>query len=288
MSAAPAIGQQPPLRVTLLGTGTPTPSAERMGACLLVETPVHRLLFDAGRGCVIRLDQARVPWPQLSDVFLSHLHADHTFALPDIFVMGWTLGRTQPLQVRGPVGTQAMMTSMVKSVELDVASRALNGRQLPQHVVTEIQPGVVFDNQGLRVTAFEVDHVLKPSYGFRIDYGGHSAVYSGDTRLSATLIEQAKGVDLLIHEVVMAGSNPTPQQQFVLAAHTQPAEAARVFQEARPKLAVFTHVLLMAGATPQGVLDAARRSYSGRVEMGADLMTIDVSNAGIDVRPLNP
>jgi hypothetical protein len=77
----------PRLRVTLLGTGTPTPSVDRFGACTLIEAGARKLLFDAGRGCVIRLDQVHMPWRELTDVFLTHLHADHIFALPDVFLM---------------------------------------------------------------------------------------------------------------------------------------------------------------------------------------------------------
>jgi ribonuclease Z len=86
-----AIAQAPKIsasvKVTLLGTGSPTLSAKRFGPCTLVEAGSERLLFDAGRGCAIRLAQARVPWRELTNVFLTHLHADHTFALPDLFLM---------------------------------------------------------------------------------------------------------------------------------------------------------------------------------------------------------
>jgi ribonuclease Z len=277
-------GAESRLRLTLLGTGTPTPSAERMGACLLVETATQHLLFDAGRGCVIRLDQVHIAWPQLTDVFLTHLHADHTFSVGDVYLMGWVLGRTQPLTIRGPTGTQALMTHTAQALEIDIASRAANGRQLPTYSVTEITPGVVYERDGLSVRAFEVDHTVKPAYGYRIEYAGHSAVFSGDTRYSENLIAQAKGVDVLVHEVVAAGTNPTPQQRYVLAGHTQPAEAGRVFEQVRPKLAVYTHVLLLAGASAADVMAATQRAYNGRVEMGVDLMTIEISDAGVRVQ----
>jgi len=123
--SAGAQAPQPPqtVQVTLLGTGSPTLSVERMGPCTLIEAASERLLFDAGRGCAIRLAQARVPWRELTQVFLTHLHADHTFALPDLHVMGWVLGRIDTLEVHGPSGTSEMMTSMIRAVEPDIASR---------------------------------------------------------------------------------------------------------------------------------------------------------------------
>ena len=121
-----AIAQAPQgssVKLTLLGTGSPTLSAERMGPCTLVEAGSERLLFDAGRGCAIRVAQARVPWRDLTRVFLTHLHADHTFALPDLYDMGWILGRVDPLEVYGPVGTDEMWTAMIRAIEPDIASR---------------------------------------------------------------------------------------------------------------------------------------------------------------------
>jgi ribonuclease Z len=94
-----------------------------MGPCTLVEAGRERLLFDAGRGCAIRLSQARVPWRELTHVLLTHLHADHIFAVPDVHVMGWILGRTDPFDVHGPAGTNEMLTAMIRAVEPDIASR---------------------------------------------------------------------------------------------------------------------------------------------------------------------
>ena len=157
-----AIAQAPQdsttVKVTLLGTGSPTLSAERMGPCTLVEAGSEKLLFDAGRGCAIRLAQARVPWRELTHVFLTHLHADHTFALPDLYDMGWILGRVDPLEVHGPVGTGEMLTAMIRAIDPDIASRlrSVPTRKPPAYRVTEIQPGVVYEHGGMKVTAFDV------------------------------------------------------------------------------------------------------------------------------------
>src|SRR5215469_16859700 len=164
----------PVIKITLLGTGTPTPSIERFGTCILVEAGSRKLLFDAGRGCVIRLDQVHIPWRELTDVFLTHLHADHTFALPDIFLMGWILGRTDSFEVRGPNGTNEMVASMVHALDVDIASRVRNARQPPKYTATEIAPGIVYERDGVKVTAFEVDHGVKPAFGYRIDFQGRS------------------------------------------------------------------------------------------------------------------
>lgn len=273
-------------KVTLLGTGTPTPSAERFGACILVEAGTRKLLFDAGRGCVIRLEQVHIPWRELTDVFLTHLHADHTFALPDVFLMGWILGRTASFDVHGPAGTREMFTAMVHALDVDIASRVVNGREPPKQSVTEIAPGVVYQRDGIKVTAFDVDHTVKPAFGYRIDFNGRSAVLSGDTKYSENLIRNAHGVDVLVHEVVFGSPGLTPQQQFVMNnGHTVPEKAAQVFNTVKPRLALYTHVLLLGSASDDDVMSATRKLYPGRVEMGTDLTEINIGS-GIDVRHL--
>lgn len=276
--------QAPPqtVHVTLLGTGSPTLSAERMGPCTLIEAGSVRLLFDAGRGCAIRLAQARVPWRDLTEVFLTHLHADHTFALPDLHVMGWILGRTDPLDVHGPSGTSEMMTSMIRAIEPDIASRlrTIPTRKPPAYRSTEIRPGVVYERAGIKVTAFDVPHSISPAFGYRIDANGRSIVLSGDTRYSETLIQHAQGVDVLVHEVVFGAA--TAEQQQIAKAHTTPEDAAQVFAATKPKLAIYSHLILF-GASADDVVAATQKVYNGRVEMGTDLTVIEVGDS-INVR----
>jgi ribonuclease Z len=282
--SAGAQAPQPPqtVQVTLLGTGSPTLSVERMGPCTLIEAGSERLLFDAGRGCAIRLAQARVPWRDLTQVFLTHLHADHTFALPDLHVMGWVLGRTDTLEVHGPSGTSEMMTSMIRAVEPDIASRlrSVPTRKPPVYHATEIQPGVVYERGGMKVTAFEVPHSISPAFGYRIDANGRSIVLSGDTRYSETLIRNAQGVDVLVHEVVFGAA--TAEQQQIANAHTTPEQAAQVFAATKPKLAIYSHLILF-GAPADDVVAATQKGYSGRVEMGTDLTVIEVGDS-INIR----
>lgn len=238
-----------------------------MGPCTLIEAGSVRLLFDAGRGCAIRLAQARVPWRDLTQVFLTHLHADHTFALPDLHVMGWVLGRTDALDVHGPSGTSEMMTSMVRAVEPDIASRlkSVPTRKPPVYRTTEIQPGVVYERSGVKVIAFDVPHSISPAFGYRIDANGRSIVLSGDTRYSETLIRNAQGVDVLVHEVVFGAA--TTEQQQITSAHTTPEQAAQVFAATKPKLAVYSHLILF-GASADDVVAATQKVYIGASRNG--------------------
>jgi ribonuclease Z len=254
-----------------------------MGPCTLVEAGSEKVLFDAGRGCAIRLAQAGVPWREWTTVFLTHLHADHTFALSDLFLTGWILGRAEALDVRGPKGTREMIGSMIKGIDLDVATRLKSGmrlRQPPAYVATEIEPGVVYDRAGMKVTAFDVPHSISPAFGYRIDANGRSIVLSGDTRYSETLIRNAQDVDVLVHELVFGAA--TTEQQFITEAHTTPEQAAKVFAATKPKLAIYSHLILF-GSSAADALTATQKVYGGRVEMGTDLTVIEVGDS-INVR----
>ena len=271
-------------RVTLLGTGTPRPLMERFGPSILVEAGSEVLLFDVGRGSLQRLEQAGVPYSRLTGVFLAHLHSDHVVGLPDLWLSGWLVSRrTVPLQLWGPAGTAAMAGHLRQAYAFDLNIRVeddkahFDGGQL---LATDVAEQVALNRNGVTVTAFFVDHEpIKPALGYRIGYQGRSVVLSGDTRKSQNLIRHAKGVDVLIHEVAAAPAKELAQSALsrgILAHHTTPREAAEVFREAAPKLAVYSHIVLRGGATAGEVMRDTRRTYGGKLVMGEDLMTIDV------------
>jgi len=146
----------------------------------------------------------------------------------------------------------------------------------------------VYLQNGVRVTAFQVDHATaKPAFGYRIDYAGRSVVLSGDTRLSENLIRSSKGVDVLIHEVAWARPELLKKSEaarIIIGLHTTPEEAGTVFARTKPRLAVFSHVVLVTTdpafrePTNADVLELTRKTYEGPLEMGEDLMTIEIGD----------
>ena len=112
------------IRVTLLGTGVPTPVMERFGPSTLVEAGGEILLFDAGRGVLQRLFQLQTPLQAVRSVFLTHLHSDHVVGLPDLWLTGWLMGKPEvPLRIWGPRGTAAMMTHLDQAFQCDIRIR---------------------------------------------------------------------------------------------------------------------------------------------------------------------
>ena len=273
-------------RVTLLGTGAPPPSLERFGPSTLIEAGGQKFIFDAGRGAMQRLHQLGIPFCDISGMFLTHHHSDHVVGFPDLWLTGW-IGRpwgkrSVPLEVWGPVGTVQMMEHLPKAFHVDIRVRSKSyspeGVKLAAH---EIREGVVFDGDGVRVSAFEVDHGGEelPAFGYRIEYRNRVAVLSGDTTFNENLIRHADGADLLVHEVTAAAGSAAEsaaQLKRIGANHTTPEQAGEVFARARPRLAVYNHLLLFGSATAEDLIPATRQKYDGPLVVGVDLLQIDI------------
>lgn len=221
--------------VTLLDTGTPALSATRFGPSTLVQAGGLNLLFDAGRGASIRMAQSDVSPGQISALFITHLHSDHVNGLPDLWMAGYRPhpeARSAPLPLFGPTGTKQLGDNVVLAFQADSDLRgrggriAVNAEKIEPHEITS--DGVVFEQNGVRVTAFQVSHV-DTSFGYRVDYNGKSVLMSGDTSFDTNLIAHGQDVDLLVHQVRM---RPPGANNGI---HTSPEDAGRVFSETNTK-----------------------------------------------------
>lgn len=289
-----AVAAAQDFKVTLLGTGSPNPLPDRFGPSTLIEAGPEKLLFDAGRGASIRLWQAHVPIGSITATFISHFHSDHTVGIPDLWLTGWIQrpygNRRGPFVIHGPTGTTAMMDALQRAYAEDLRIRDAD-EHYPMTAVAvdahDFVEGVVYERNGVRVTAITVDHgdLIKPAFGFRIDYRGRSVVLSGDTRFSPHLIEAAKGADLVVHEV--AATTPellarSTVVQAIFAHHTSPQDAGRVFAMVKPKLAVYTHLVLIGDETVKppsvdALIAQTRETYAGPLVSGRDLMQFVVT-----------
>ncbi len=286
IALVPAAAHGQEIKVTLLGTGCPLPVMHRFGPSTLVQAGEQKWVFDAGRGALQRLTQLKVRWQDVRGVFFTHLHSDHVVGFPDLWLSGWVVppGRPVPLHVWGPRGTSNMIAHLEQAYAFDIRMRLEDDRAAPDGVVIlaeEISEGVVYDQGRVQITAFEVDHTpVKPAFGYRIDYAGHSVVLSGDTRVSDNLIRYAQGVDVLVHAVaapdtLQRAGIPPALVQSIVAHHVTPEQAGEVFARVKPKLAVYSHIVLPA-ATEQDLLPPTRKTYAGPLELGEDLMVIAI------------
>jgi ribonuclease Z len=262
------------MRVTLLGTGTPFPNTERFGSAILVEVAGKRLLFDCGRGVVIRLTQAGVSPKDIDGLFLTHLHSDHVVGIPDLWLSGWFMGRNKPLPTWGPLGTLSMAKHLSQAFAFDVRIRQSAPDPLPAKGVEidakDVEQGEIYNDGSARISAFLVDHgTVKPAFGYRVDSADHAVVISGDTKFCQNLVDFARGADCLIHVAWSPGwKNRTPPSERSIASAE---DAGRVFAIVKPKLGVVYHY-----KDEEGLWDAVRKEYQGPLVIARDLMTINV------------
>jgi ribonuclease Z len=291
-------------KVTLLGTGVPIPSPERFGPSTLVEAGDQKLLIDAGRGATIRLYQLKVPIGRIDALLLTHYHSDHTSGIPDVWLTGWLEShfgtRKTPFRVIGPTGAKVLMENLERAYALDIRIRIADEKLPPEGIATLVteydRDGLVYEKSGVKVIAFEVDHgeVIKPAYGYRIEYGGRAVVISGDTRFNQNVIKYGTGADLLVHEVAAAPPELMKEAfvQRIIGHHVTPREAGMVFALTKPKLAAFTHVVQLASdrippPTLNDMLAETRQTYDGPLQLGEDLMCFEIGE-GITVRRYLP
>jgi ribonuclease Z len=271
-------------KVILLGSGPgPRVDLQQFGPSILIEAGGERLLFDCGRGSTLRMAQIGISHGSISRLFLTHLHSDHVIQIPDLLLTGWVGGgRKIPLEVWGPSGTVDMMDHMQQAFAFDIHMRRDIDEKAPADGIKvlshDISEGIVFNKDGIKVTAFLVDHgPVKPAFGYRIDYRGHSIVLSGDTRVSENLIQFAKGTDVLFHEVLdeetVRNWFPNNPQivESILAKHTTPQQAGEVFAQVKPRLAVYSHA-----PNAERVITQTRKTYSGPLQGAEDLLTIEI------------
>jgi ribonuclease Z len=287
------------LTVILLGTGNPIPRLDRFGPSTLVEAGAETLLFDCGRGVAQRLRQLQRPL-RVTAVFLTHLHSDHIVGIPDLWLTGWLFSpSTEPFRLWGPTGSKEMMVNLKKAYQADIRIRIETEKLPPQGVAVlaeDITEGAVYEKNGVKVTAFDVDHgPIKPALGYRIDYGGRSVVISGDTRFSENLIRFATGTDVVVHEVAAAKEellSKSERVRGVMEHHTTPEEAGTVFARVKPKLAVYTHLGLLgmdpiSAPTIEDLIARTRKTYAGPLEVGEDLLTLKVGDT-VEVQRFTP
>jgi ribonuclease Z len=264
------------LRVVLCGTGNPLPDRSRADACTAIFAGGNFYLVDTGPGAWKNLALWHIPAARLAAVMLTHYHSDHIGDLGEVNLQTWAQGRDHPLRVYGPPGVAEVVGGFAQAYALDEGYRVAhhgaalmppgNWKMEPIAVEIDTPPGAspcaggsatVLEENGLKVTAFTVDHrPVVPAYGYRFDYKGRSVVVSGDTIKCANLVNEARGADVLINEAQSAHMVKLIQEAAqrrgnarvakimhdILLYHTTPVQAATEANEAGVKLLVLSHI----------------------------------------------
>jgi ribonuclease Z len=284
------------MTVILLGTGIPLPNPERGTAATLVLAGEHAVLVDTGRNALVRL--ASTGRDDVSLVVYTHYHSDHIAGLGEILVNRAIAGATEPLPVIGPAGAKAVVDGFRAAYALEDGYRvAHHGEHWSSRgasaAVKEAEPGVVWEEDGLRVTMFAVDHApVVPAVGYRFDYQGKSVVVSGDTKKTPAMVEMSRGADLLVHEAVdrqtidqamplMQRGQPrrAAMTADMMSHHTTTLEVAEIARDAGVKKLALTHLVPSIPATDAAEEAFARgmaEIYQGPIVVGRDGTVIQI------------
>ena len=270
--------------LVMLGTGTPNPDPERSGPAVAIIAGGRPYLVDCGPGVVRRAAAAHIAgvsaldMPNLSRLFVTHLHSDHTAGYADVILTPWVLEREEPLEVFGPPGIASMTNHILAAYSEDIDIR-LHGSQ-PQNGTGievnahEIEPGKIYQDENVTVTAFTVSHGdWRHAFGYRFETADRSIVVTGDTVATDAVVEACKGCDILVHEVYAKTGldrRTAEWQEYHRASHTSGVELGEIAARAQPKLLVLYHQL-MWGATEAELLAEIRRNFNGPVVFANDL-----------------
>jgi len=269
--------------VIILGSGTPIPDPRASGPAVAIVAGRQAYLFDAGAGVVRRAEEAaeryRIPAlaaENLTRLFFTHLHSDHTLGYPDVMLTSWVVGRQAPLEVYGPPGTAAMTEhlKLAYAADIEIRTRAEHMEPAPVNV-HEISAGPVYHDARISVRAIPVLHGSWPyAFGYAIEAGGRTIVISGDTAPCPAIEEACQGCDVLVHEVYSGArfaQLPPEMRKYHARFHTSTFELAAIAARSKPKLLVLYHQMYFGPREGVDLEKEIRQSYSGKVVSSHDL-----------------
>jgi len=299
--ATPAAAPKP-LGITLLGTGTPSPSLDRQSSGYLIEVGHDLIVWDHGPGAHHRLLQSGHRSVDVTHAFFTHLHYDHYMDYGRLVLQRWDQGadRIADLNVYGPPPI-ARMTEQLFGVDgiygPDIRARighkssqdqfeARGGklpRRRPAPKVSEIHAGSVISGDGWKVTVGHAQHVepYLECLAFRIDTSEGSICYTGDSGSSDAIVELAKGCDILIHmNHYFSGTEPSPAYRMACGNHRDNAVIAK---RAGVKTLVLTHLLgqIDQPSVRELIVHEIQNIFEGKVIRGEDLMRLTLADARV-------
>ncbi len=282
-------------KVVMLGTGTPNPIPERSGPSLAIIVGESSYIVDFGTGLVRRAEEAnrmgiyQLKASNLKIGFLTHLHSDHTIGLADLIYTPWVLDRDEALKLYGPKGLKDMAQHLLQAYKVDIDGR-LNGLEPsnPEGIkvqVEEIEEGLVYSDENVKVEAFLVEHPPFESYGYKFTTADKVIVVSGDTIPSENLIKQAKDCDILIHEVYsqQGVKQRSPKwKKYHRSVHTSSLELGEIAKRVNPKKLVLYHQLFFRVPNVDGkriseidreieMINEIKENYKGEIISAKDL-----------------
>jgi ribonuclease Z len=299
------------LSVTFLGTGASTPTVDRNVAGLAVQREGEMLLFDCGEGSQRQMMRYGVGF-SFTEVFFTHYHADHMLGITGLLRTMGLQDRTAPVVLYGPRGAQRVLgAAVVLGIERNkfpveiVEIRPGDRLTRPEYDIVAFETEHRADTLGYalvehtRLGRFNPERARElgipegPLWG-RLHKGesvlledgrvvtaadlvgapraGRALVYSGDTRPTLSVIQAARGADLLVHEATFGGDEAERAKE---TGHSTAAEAARVAHDAGVRRLVLTHISPRYNRDATELLAEARAVFP-ETTIARDGLTVEV------------
>jgi len=273
------------MRITLLGTGSPIPDAQRAGPSTLVTADGLTVLIDCGRGVLMRLVAAGVLPPFIDGMLITHLHSDHITDLGDVITTRWVMSpMSRPFTIYGPPGIDEVVQHTLASLAPDVQYRLDHHGDLtegPSVAAVVVRPGDTFTLASATVIVGATDHKpVEPTVAFRIEAGGKSAVLGGDGVPCPGLLELCRGADAYVQTVIredLVKLVPSPRFNDILDYHSTVEQAAQTATTAGVGTLVLTHYVpaIQPGQEDEWRALAAAH-FAGPIVLGDDLTAVDL------------
>ena len=272
-------------KLTLLGTGCPSPSHLRYGPSSLVSYEGTNYLIDAGSGVTQRLSEAGIKPGEIDYFFITHLHSDHIVDLYQLFISGWHTGREIKFKVFGPKGLKSHFDKIFEAYkeELDLRKeweKRPNVEGLA-YEITEINNELKIELDNATIESVKVDHhPVDPAFGYKFILGQKNIIFSGDTRYCEVLEKSSKDADILVHEVFV-GLDYDPVRmssdtiENISDYHTTPEEIGVLASNASVKKLILNH--FVPPVFDEDVLvERIAKHFDGEIVVGKDLMQFDI------------
>jgi ribonuclease BN (tRNA processing enzyme) len=278
-------------RLILLGTdGGPRPKKTRFAPAQVILVDGVPYVIDCGNGVSRQLVLAGVPLGKLRYVFVTHHHSDHNADYGTLLLLSWASGLKTPVDTYGPPPLAKMTELALELNRYDIDTRIEDEGRVPLapliHPHELAVPGLVMQDERVKVTCALANHPpVKPAFSYRFDTADRSIVISGDTTYSESVIQLAKGADVLVHEALMVSAvdrligfspNASRLKEHIIASHTPIEEVGKVATQAGVKTLVLSHFVPGEdpAVTEQMWIDGARKHFSGEIIVGRDLLEI--------------
>lgn len=249
-------------------------------------------VVDCGNGVSRQLASAGVAIPSVKYIFISHHHSDHNLEYGNLVYNAWAAGLSTPIHSFGPKGIEEMTKIYWELNKFDVETRiADEGRPDPRKLLIAkdiTADGVVLKTDDVTVTAFRTPHPpIVDNFAYKFETPDGTIVFSSDTAYNPKLAEFAKGVDVLVHEVlylpavdqlVLRTKNGATLKKHLLDSHTSAEDVGRIATAAGVKTLVLSHIVPPPGdgldVTEEGLIAGVRQNFSGKVIVAKDLMEL--------------